>query len=194
MYDILRHRAEIRRAINNRRYEMTPGGGILVPSMGAHIGGVFETWINGHDHQVDPNIIPTASLNHILDVVCHGTAQVTTWYVTPFEGDVTPGASYTAANFTSNTTEFTDYDESTRVAWVEAAASAGVTTNSASKADFTIASGVADKVLYVCALLSSSEKSASTGTMLACALFSSARRVNATDVLSVAYSLTLTSS
>ena len=134
MYDILRHRAEIRRAINNRRYEMTPGGGILVPSMGAHIGGVFETWINGHDHQVDPNIIPTASLNHILDVVCHGTAQVTTWYVTPFEGDVTPGASYTAANFTSNTTEFTDYDESTRVAWVEAAASAGVTTTSRSRA------------------------------------------------------------
>lgn len=191
--DILRHRNEIRRAINNHRYERTPSG-ILVPSMGAVIGGVFESWVNGADHQIDPNIIPTEGLDHALTVLCKNGSPTATWSTALFEGNVTPGAAYTAATFTATTTEFTSYDEATRVAWVEGSVSAGSVSNSASKADFTIASGVVNKVLYGAALLSASAKSATTGTLLACALFSSTRTVNATDVLSVQYTLTLTSS
>lgn len=137
------------------------------------------------------NILPTAGLNHILDVVLHGSSQVTTWYVAPFEGNYTPVAGLTAASFTADATECTAYDEATRVAYNEAAASGGVITNSANKAVFTIN---ASKTLYGAALVSASAKSSTSGTLLAAARFSSSRAVVDDDEVAVSYSLTLTSS
>lgn len=140
---------------------------------------------------ISANVLPTEGLNHSLDVILHAGTQVTAWYVALFEANVTPGATLTAATFTSTTTECTAYDETTRVAYVEAAAAAGVTTNSASRAEFTMN---ATKTIYGGALLSVSTKSATTGTLLAAAKFSASRAVVDDDVLAVAYTITLTSS
>lgn len=137
------------------------------------------------------NLIVTEGRNHILDVVLHGSTQVTTWYVALFEGNYTPVAGLTAATFTSAATECTAYDEATRVPYVEAAASGGVTTNSASKAVFTIN---ASKTIYGAALLSASAKSSTSGTCLAAARFSSSRAVVDDDEISLSYSITLTAS
>lgn len=140
--------------------------------------------------ELSSNIVTTEGLNHILDVVLHASTQVTTWYIAPFEGNYTPVAGLTAATFTAAATECTAYDEATRVAYVEAAASGGVTTNAASRAVFTIN---ASKTLYGAALLSASAKSSTSGVCLAAARFSSSRAVVDNDEVAVSYSLTLTS-
>ena len=143
-------------------------------------GKVIDVW---EDH----NLVVTEGLNSILDVVLHGSSQITTWYVGLFEGNYTPVAGLTAATVTSASTESTAYDETTRVQYVEAAASAGSTTNSASKATFTIN---ATKTMYGAFLISENTKSGTSGTLLACTKFATARSVVSADQLLVTYTFT----
>lgn len=150
-----------------------------------------DTWINGENHQVDKNIVPTEGLNLALSAMyCNGTA-VGSWYVSLFSGNVTPGLTLTGATYVSVCTEFTTYSESTRQLFVPGTPSAGSVDNSASKATFTIATG---GTLYGAALLEASAKSATTGKIGGAVRFSSSRTVVAADVLSVQYTLTATSS
>ena len=195
MNDLMRHRGEILRALANHKYDITDTGGIL---LGAGINaipmGVFDV-----DHRrggdliarvAGSNVIPTEGLDHILSTVVAGGSQVLTWYMALFEGNVTPGASLTAATFTATTTECTAYDEAARVAFQEGAAAGGVIDNAANRALFTMN---ATKTVYGGALLSASAKSATTGTLLAAARFATPRNVVAADELSCRYTLTLTS-
>lgn len=196
MNDLMRHRGEFARAIANKKYEVSPAG-ILFPQMGLSVNGVFDTEhrragdLVGRD--ISPNIIPTEGLNHLLDVLAHGAAQVDPWYVALFEGNVTPGATLTGATFNSVCTECTAYDETTRVAFVEGAPSAGVLDNSANRAVFTM-NGV--KTVYGGALLQAQAKlDATAGQLcLAASKFSASRAVVAGDELAVKYTLTATSS
>lgn len=89
------------------------------------------------------NVCTTEGLNRLLDVMFHGTTQITTWYIGLFESNTVPAitATYAAPIFT----ESTAYDEATRPAFVEAAASNKVLTNSANKAVFTMN---AEKTIY----------------------------------------------
>lgn len=137
------------------------------------------------------NLIPTEGRNNILDVWLHGTSQTATWYVAPFEANYTVVAGLTAASFTADSTESTAYDESTRVAYVEAAASSGSTTNSASKADFTFN---ATKTIYGCGLLSVSTKSSTSGVIASAAQFSSSQGVVSGTILRVTGTVAVTSS
>ena len=195
MTDLMKHRGEVLRALANHKYDITDDGSIL---LGAGINaipmGVFDV-----DHRrggdliarvAGSNIIPTEGLNHILSTVLAGGSQVLTWYLALFEGNVTPGASLTAATFTATTTECTAYDEAARVAFNEGAAAAGVIDNAANRAIFTMN---ATKTVYGGALLSASAKSATTGSLLAAARFATPRNVVDDDELSVRYTLTLTS-
>lgn len=196
MNDLMKHRGEVLRALANHKYELTDDGGILLQAgINACPMGVFDV---EHRRKGDliarvagSNIIPTEGLNHILNTILHGGTQVTTWYVALFEGNVTPGASLTAATYTATTTECTAYDETTRVEYVEGAASGGVIDNASNRAIFTMN---ATKTVYGGALLSTSAKSSTSGTLLAAARFSTSRNVVDDDELSVRYSLTLTSS
>lgn len=196
MNDLMRHRGEFARRIANKDYELSPAG-ILFPKMQCFVGGVFDT-----EHRrvgdmlardISPNIIPTEGLNHILDVLAHAATQITTWYVALFEGNVTPGATLTGPTFDSVLTECTAYDETTRVAFDEAAAASGVIDNSANRAVFTIN---ATKTVYGGGLLSSSTKQDATAGVicLAASRFSASRPVVSGDELAVKYSLTATSS
>lgn len=195
MNDLMKHRGEILRALANNKFEITDEGGILLQAgINAMPMGVFDV---EHRRKGDliarvagSNIIPTEGLNHILNTILHGGSQVLTWYVALFEGNVTPAASLTAATFTATTTECTAYDESTRVEFNEGAASGGVLDNASNRAIFTMN---ATKTVYGGALLSASAKSATTGTLLAAARFSTSRNVVDDDELSVRYTLTLTS-
>lgn len=195
MTDLMKHRGEVLRALANHKYDITDDGSIL---LGAGINaipmGVFDV-----DHRrggdliarvAGSNIIPTEGLNHILSIVVAGGSQVLTWYMALFEGNVTPGASLTAATFTATTTECTAYTESTRVAFQEGTPATGVIDNASNRAIFTMN---ATKTVYGGALLSASAKSATTGSLLAAARFATPRNVVAGDELSVRYTLTLTS-
>jgi hypothetical protein len=197
MNDLIRHRRELQQAIRNKHYEVSPHG-ILFPRMKAFIGGVFTTWLNGRDPQTDPNIIPTEGLNHILTTIAKNGTPVSPWYVALFSGNITPGATMTHTGgtaFATVATEFTDYDEATRVEWEEGAVATGSVDNSAARADFTMSTGVSSQVLRGAALASVSTKgSTAAGTLLACSRFASDRTVSETDVLSVQYTLSVTSS
>jgi len=193
---VMRHRGEFARAMQNNRHEVTPAG-ILFPQQGVLIGGVFDLeHRNGKGElcgrDISANIIPTEGLNYLLSAGVAGGTVVNPFYVGLFEGNVTPGASLTHATLVATLTECTAYDETTRVAYVEGAVSAGSVDNGSNRAEFTMN---ATKTIYGGFLASSSTKSTTAaGTCLAAAKFSASRAVVAADVLAVKYTLSATSS
>ena len=195
--DLIKSRMEFARAIDNHQYEMTPQG-IHFPKQRVFVCGQFDTWVNGEGHQVDPNVVPTQALNYLLKAGFKNVGGTSSWYIAPFTGNVTPLANLTAALFTSTLTEFTQYDEATRVAWtLPTDPTTGSFDNTASPAVFTAASAVgtgAGVDVYGAGILSVSTKSATTGTLACAAKFNAARNLKATDKLTVAYTISATSS
>jgi hypothetical protein len=165
--------------------------GILLPNSGSmQAGGVFTV-----DHirdgeslgkTIEKNIVVNEGLDSILDVVFHGSTQITTWYIGLFESNYTPVAGDTIAS--PGWTESTAYSESTRVEWTEAAASSQSITNSASKATFNIN---ATKTMYGAFLVSDSTKSGTSGTLMAAARFSTSRSVVSGDQLVITYTFSI---
>jgi len=181
-----RVRQAFARRIRNNQYEVSPAG-ILMPRDGVFIGGHFQSWVNGEDEQVDPNTMTLQGLTYLIKAAFASYAQIGTWYVAPFSGNVAPTTALTAANFTATQTEFTNYAETTRVVWAQDAEASQTIVNNADKADFTISSG--GGTVWGAALVSASAKSATTGTLPCCSQFSAARVMLAADVLTLAYSL-----
>lgn len=144
------------------------------------------------DHWEQKNVNTTQGLNHMLDVTFHGTPAIGTWYMGLFEDDYTPLITDTYAS--PGFTESTAYDEATRVAFVEAEATARVTTNSANKATFTIS---ASKTIYGAFLCGGGTdptvkgNTAGGGVLFASSKFATAKSVVDNDVLLVSCSITL---
>lgn len=174
-------------------YERSAGG-VLLPAQRLVAGGIFTGQIVRNGEIIDefdtPNLVVDQGLNHILDVLLHGSTQVGTWYLGVFEGNYTPVAGLTAAALPAAATECTAYDEATRQAYNEAAAAAKVTTNSANKATFTFN---ATKTLYGAFIASDSTKGGTSGTLLAAAKFAAPKGVVATDQLLLTYTFTAAS-
>lgn len=139
---------------------------------------------------VEKNLVVNEGLNALLDIMFHGGTQVATWYIGLFEGNYTPVATVTAATITSASTECTAYDESTRVAYNEAAASSQSITNAANRASFTFN---ATKTIYGAFLVSASTKSATTGTLFSAARFAASKSVVSSDELLLTYTFTAAS-
>jgi hypothetical protein len=145
------------------------------------------------------NIIPTAGLNHILDVTLGSVNKVSAWYIGIFKNNYTPIATNTYDNSVrQGGTEYygecrdLDYNPQTnRPAYTPAAASGGVLTNTASKAEFNILSNI---TVYGSFLVSSQSKTAQTGVLIAAKKFDVARTVVNGDVLYVTYEISATSS
>lgn len=83
------------------------------------------------------NIVVNQGLNDLLDVTLSGATQDTTWFVGLTSASPTVAAADTLASH-GGWTEVTAYDETNRVAWVEAGASSQSISNTASPAVFTI--------------------------------------------------------
>jgi hypothetical protein len=181
---------ELRTAFRNNKFEQTESG-ILFAGSNIEAAGMWSVQKNDEAVEYSKNLITTEGLNHMLDVTLRGTSANATWYVAPFSGNVTVLNTWTAANFTANATENTGYDEAARVAFVEAAASGGSITNSASKAVFTFN---ATATVYGAGLLSASAKSSTSGVLFAAVRFASSKSVVDDDVINVGYTVTLTSS
>jgi hypothetical protein len=194
--DLQKHSREFATALRNHQYEVSDGG-VYFPKQGAIVSGVYTHNVNGQDERDDSNIVVTEGMNHMLNVVLAGGTAVATWYFGLFSANYTPVATLTAATFTSASTELVSntegYSETTRQAFVEAAAAAGSINNTASKAAFTIATATTVTV-WGAGLLSSNVKGGTTGTLLSAAKFSAARTLYNTDVFNLGYTLTLTSS
>lgn len=94
------------------------------------------------------NLVTNEGLNGDLDIMFHGSTQITTWYCVISETDTAAAAGMTYA--VPSFTEWQAYDEATRPEYVEAAASGQSITNSANKAVFTANAG---KTLYAAGLV-----------------------------------------
>lgn len=169
VHDLIRHRAEFARALRNYNFERTTDGRVLFPRQGLFIAGVFSARVDGGPRDVFPNTFVNEGLDDVLQVYFHGTSQRTGFFIAPFSNNVTPAAGLTAATFAATQGEFTNYTESTRVAWVEAAASGQSISNSASPARFTIGTG--GGTVWGAGMLSASAKSATTGVLPAAGKF-----------------------
>ena len=134
------------------------------------------------------NILTNQGLDHILDVVLHGTTPFSPWYCCLVETDTAPAAGMTYAVPTY--TESEAYDEGTRPEYNEAASSSQSITNSANKAVFTIN---ATKTMYGASIVSFATKgdTAQAGARLLCyAKFAASRSVVDDDVINLTYTLT----
>lgn len=137
-----------------------------------------------------PNIVTDEGLDAILDIMLHADTQITAWFVLIVETDTAEAAGMTYA--VPVFTESTAYDEATRPAYVEAAASGQSITNSASPADFTIN---ATKTIYGAALVGGGTdadtkgNTAGGGTLLCYSKFGASKAVEDDDTLQVTYTI-----
>lgn len=142
------------------------------------------------DAEVKHNLMPMEGANHTINGLLHGGTQVATWYIGLYSGNYTPQLGDTAATFPGSATELTTYAESARVAFVESAASGGVSDNSANKAEFT---SNANATVYGGFIVSASAKGATSGVLLSAVKFASPKTFNSGDVLRVTAGFTLAS-
>lgn len=134
-----------------------------------------------------PNLVTNEGLNHALDALFHGSTQKTTWYIGLFESDSTPAAGWTYDTWAdSDCTEWQDYDEATRPAWVEAAAS-GQSMATSTRSTFTTAAAGDGDTVYGGALVSNSTKGDHTAgdTLFCSAAFTDSKTLAEDDVLKV---------
>ncbi len=133
-------------------------------------------------------MITNQGIDHVLDVALHDGTKVATWYVGLIRDDNFSGLA-PADTLASHAgwEEATEYSETARQEWVEAAAASQVTATT-TEAAFTINADVTLKGFFIA---SSSTKSGTTGTLLATVLFSGGDRdFIAGQLCKISYSLT----
>lgn len=183
---------EVIQRLRNKKYERVDNGTIFVPKTKLMICGMFRHDVNGLDIRFDPNLVVDEGLNRILDVSYNDGTQITAWNIGLFTGSSAPASNWTGANITANSTEFTNYTQTTRQAWTSnGAAAAGVVSNSSTTAQFTANTG--GGVVWGAFLAQASAKSAVTGVLNSASKFAGSRTLLAGDNLNISYSMTLTS-
>jgi hypothetical protein len=176
------------RAILDGRFEETDNG-VFIPSMRLLIEGMWMVGKRGEEMELVPNMVVTEGRNYLLATGLTGGSANANWYIAPFSGDVTVVSTWTAANFTASATEVTAYAAAARPAWTPGAVATGTVNSFASKASFAATSnGV---VIRGAGMISASGKSATTGTLLAAAKFTTAKTLDTDEILDVGYGITL---
>lgn len=168
--------------------------GLLLPSSKVLIGGVYHGQLvrDGRviDEFEDKNLVVNEGLDSLLGIMFHNATQIGTWYMGVFSGNYTPVAGLTAATVATSATESVAYDEASRPAFNEAAATAQSITNSANRATFTFN---ATATIYGAFLISDATKSGTSGTLFSAARFSAAKAVVTGDQLLLAYTFSASS-
>lgn len=187
---LIKHGAEILRAIRSFKFEKTDDGRILLPAQKLIVGHGFLHWLQGEKPIFDPNLVTTEGLTDLLSVYLAAGTPSGSWYVGPFSGNVNPLAGWTGATWAGLATEFTGYSGGARVPWTPGAAAAGEIDNTGSPAVFNI---TAAGTVYGAALVSSPTQNGTAGKILAASKFAASRTVAVSDVLNIAYSIAATS-
>jgi len=130
--------------------------------------------------------VTNVGINHVLDVVFHGTAPSGTWYLGLISGSATLAASDTMASH-SGWTENTNYAEANRVTWPEDAAASQSITNTTT-ADFSINTN--SQSIYGLFLVDNNTKGGTSGTLFATAAFSGGTQIlNSGDTLQATFTI-----
>lgn len=184
---------ELMRAVRNRKYETTDAG-MYFPVINMEIGGYFDVQVNDGPVEVFPNLVVDQWRVRALEILFLQATPETNFYLAPYSANVTPLATWTAANFTSNSTEFTNYTEAGRQIWTVATVDAFSVSNTASKAVFTVAAGAGNTIWGV-GLLTQAAKSSTLGHLVA-ANRSPTSRTNLVedDEVTIGYTINLNAS
>ena len=144
------------------------------------------------------NTFTTEGMASILNTYFNIATQPTAMYCGIFKGNVTPALSDTAAAGLGSGGRLTecldaDYDDpaTNRPAYTGATTATAVLTNTASKAEFTIAGTI---TVYGAFLATSQAKTATTGVLVCAKRFTTAKSCEDGDELAVTYSITLSTS
>lgn len=176
----------MKRAILDGRFEESEEG-IFVPSERAMIQGVVAYGKRGEEADWTHNLIVGEGLNYLVGASTGAVPPIANWYIAVFTGDVVVQASWTAANFNSNATEFTQYDESSRPAWSPGSVASGARDSFSSKASFT--SSTDGAILRGAALISANGKGSTSGTLMGATRFASDKPLDTGEILDIGYGL-----
>ena len=141
------------------------------------------------------NLVPEEGIHHYLDVLFNGTAQGL--YYCGLKGDSgIPADNWTYANINSLFTEFVGYDETLRQAWTVDPASGKKVVNPTTMSFTTTADGsvVTGAMIVTSATKTvSGQAPADSGVLASVLNFGSAKSLDAGEILSLAYSMALSS-
>lgn len=142
------------------------------------------------------NTFTTEGMANILNVYFYGTTQPADIYCGIFKGNVTPALTDTAAAGLGAAGRLVecqdaDYDDplTNREAYTVVSTSTASCTNTASKAEFTIADSI---TVYGAFLATSQAKTATTGVLVCAKRFTTAKTCIADDQLAITYTITMT--
>ena len=179
-------RKELQRDARDHKYEHTETG-VFFPRSRIAFDNYFDISVNGDEPSIAANMVVNQGLIYILGVALSTESKLSTWYMAPYAANVAPGSGWTAANFATNSTEFTNYAEGSRQTWTPGSISNMQIDNHASRATFTIGDG-GQTTVWGAGLLSNSTKGGTSGTLIAAAQLSSSRSgLEEDDELSMGY-------
>lgn len=179
----------MKKAILDGRFEETELG-LFVPSERSLVQGIVCYGKRGEPEEWTHNLIVNEGLNYLVGSATGATAAISSWYVAIFSGDVVVQATWTAANFNTNATEVTAYVAANRPAWTPGAVASGARDSFASKASFE--SNADGTIARGAALISSSSKAGTTGTLMGATRFPSDKPIDTGEILDVGYGLQIT--
>lgn len=180
---------DVQESIDAGAYERTPEG-VYLPAQQLLAKGVFRFNKRGEPEEYSENLVVDEALDYLLGTGVGAATTISSWYIATFSGDVTVLASWTASNFASNSTEFTNYTNANRPGWTRGAVATGGVDSFASKASFESTQDT--QTIRGAALISSSVKSSSSGTLMAASRFPSDKLLDTGEILDVGYGLQLT--
>lgn len=143
------------------------------------------------------NTFTTEGMAMILNTIFKGVTTPAAIYCGIFKGNVTPLVTDTASGALGASNRFSecldaDYDSpATRATYTIATTATAACTNSASKAEFTIAGSI---TVYGAFLATAQAKTATTGTLICAKRFTTSKVCEADDQLAITYGITLTTS
>lgn len=187
---LLNLKTELGRALRNFKYERTQSG-LFFPASGVCVGGVFTARVDDGPANIANNTVTLECLDDMLTVYLGNGGQTNAFYIAPFINNVAPSSALTGATFAATQGEYVGYTAATRLAWTPDGPSVGQTMgNTAAPAMFVI--GAAAATVSGAGLLTTSTKGATTGKLVAAALFATPNALNPASKLSIEYSLSAT--
>lgn len=189
---LTRHFSEIDRLMSRRECEHRDGK-ILFPAIGACLSGEYFD-----DEGTHQNMITDEGFVYLLNVGLKDATKNTAWYLALYGNDYAPTKGLTAATFPATAGEITSltegYTETTRRAWISStpvvSGDYATIDNTASRAEFTIATASSLSIRGI-ALLSNNVKGSASGVCLSAMRYPNARVKYAGEVFMAGYRLRL---
>lgn len=188
-------RNELAADVRAERFDITDDG-IYFPrqSVLAH-GAYFDRVNHTGPWKRHPNRIVTEGLAFLLNVALGSTAKPGGLYLALFSGATAPAANWSASSFAAVASEIVSmtegYTAATRPVWTPVNTSTGSIDNMAAVASLTMATATQLNVTGA-AMLTSSARGGTTGTLISASQYAAPRVFQAGDVYELGYRINLT--